>query len=151
MHASLIKTYFRHVMQNSLSFIYHYVWKLSLFWYLKIEFIFIIHFYTSLFYWGGQSHGGFAVIFIFIHWIVKLAHCRDKSVHWTENQTLDVHIGSIYCDHIVTLTSQKHTSTKTSVIEAKQTVINEVYVCSIKYRNNVYFIEKYINFIYSAD
>ena len=39
------------------------------------------------------------------------------------------------------------------VIAAKQTVINEVYVLSIKYRYShiVIIIEKYINFIYSDD
>ena len=43
--------------------------------------------------------------------------------------------------HNVTLTSQNHDNTIPSVIVAKQTVINEVYV----------FFEKYIHFIYSAD
>ena len=52
--------------------------------------------------------------------------------------------------HNVTLTSPKscqHANTIASVIAAKQTVIIEVYVFSVKYC----YIEKYINFIYSAD
>ena len=39
----------------------------------------------------------------------------------------------------------------TSAIAAKPTVINEVYVFSIKYRYSDNFIEKYIHFIYSTD
>ena len=50
---------------------------------------------------------------------------------------------------------RNHANTITSVIAAKQTVINEVYVVvfSVKIKISLmqYFIEKYINFIYSAD
>ena len=51
----------------------------------------------------------------------------------------------------VTLTSQNHASTITSVIAAKQTVINEIYVFFNKISVKRYFIEKYISFIYSAN
>ena len=50
--------------------------------------------------------------------------------------------------HNVMLMLQNYVYTIISVIAANQTVINEVYVFTIKYH---YFIEKHINFIYSAD
>ena len=51
-----------------------------------------------------------------------------------ENVTLTLHNVSIH---------KNHASTITSVIAAKQTVINEVFVC--------FFFNKIINFIYSVD
>ena len=54
----------------------------------------------------------------------------------TDNMTLTL--------HNIMLTSEKHANTITSMIAAKQRVINEVYVFFNK-------IEKYISLIYSAD
>ena len=52
--------------------------------------------------------------------------------------------------HNVTLMSQKPCYKITSVA-AKQTVLNVVYVFFNKISQKQYFIEKFINFIYSAD
>ena len=72
------------------------------------------------------------------------------------NQTSDVHGGPTLITRVITWRwryttwrwrHRKHVDTITSVIAAKQMVKNEVCFISIKYR----FIEKYINFIYSAE
>ena len=67
-----------------------------------------------------------------------------RGILW--NQTSDVP-GST----LITWRHRNHTHTITSVIAAKQTVINEMYAFSIKYRYSEILFRKIIIFIYSVD